>query len=289
MAFPVGISLLLLAAIWGASFLFMKVAVGSLGPVWLIFSRVSLAALFLGGVGFLLRRPLPWRQHWRHYLVLGVLNTALPFMLYALAARELPASFLSIINATTPLFGALAGWIGWRVQLSRRVVMGLLLGLLGVVVLVLGKTGMQASAWSWSLLAACLAPLGYGIASHYARTHPAGTPFDLAHGSMWGASLLLLPGLYWGPVAPVEWTSTLILSLLGLGVLCTGVAYLLYFRLIERAGSVVALSVTYLIPVFGMFWGWLWLHEPVTVTMLLGMGIILAGTTLVVRPPRVSS
>lgn len=289
MSFPVLFSLLLLAAIWGASFLFMKVAVGPLGPVWLIFSRVGLAALFLASVAVMLRKPLPWRLHWRHYLVLGVLNTALPFLLYALAARELPASFLSIINATTPLFGALAGWVGWRVKLSRREVLGLLLGLAGVVTLVIGKTGLQPAAMNWSLLAACFAPLGYGVASHYARTHAAGAPFDLAHGNMWGASLLLLPALWWGPSTPFAWTGTLVGALLGLGVVCTGVAYLLYFRLIERAGATVALSVTYLIPVFGMFWGWLWLQEVVTVTMLLGMGIILAGTTLVVRKPRMAS
>ena len=177
--------LLLLAAIWGASFLFMRIAVPVLGPAWLIEARVALAALLLWAVARWLREPpLGLRGHGRVYLVLGLLNTALPFLFFAYAARTLPASLMSILNATGPIWGALIAALWERTPLRPRVVFGLLLGVAGVGLL-LGVEPAALQAGAGPAIAATLAATCcYGIASNYARVVSTPGPLANAHGSM---------------------------------------------------------------------------------------------------------
>ncbi|WP_197053871.1 DMT family transporter [Chitinibacter sp. ZOR0017] len=272
--------LFLLAAIWGASFLFLRVAVPTLGPVWLIAGRIGFAALFLGAVAALLRQGLPLGE-WRHFLVLGLLNTALPFLAYGFAARQLNASLMSILNATAPIWGAIIMASLQRRLPARSVMLGLLLGMLGVAVLVgFDRVSSQPGA-AWAIGACLGATLCYGLASSYAKlkaSHLA--PFKSAHGSMWGATLLVLPLLtVSSPAAsptPLVWG-----AVLALAILCTGVAYLLYFRLVRDIGAASTLTVTFLIPIFGVLWGALLLGEHIGSNTLAGGLIILLGTALV--------
>jgi drug/metabolite transporter (DMT)-like permease len=275
------LQLLLLAAIWGASFLFMRIAVPALGPGWLIEARVLLAALLLWGVARALRQPpLALRDQGRHYLVLGLFNTALPFLLFAYAARTLPASLLAILNATGPIWGALIAALWQRTPLSPRAAAGLLLGVAGVVLLLgLEPAALRAGA-GWAIAATLAATCCYGIASNYARVAPTQGPLANAHGSMWAAVLWVLPVLPFAPAAAVP-TAGVGAAVVTLGLLCTGVAYLLYFRLVADIGAASALTVGFLVPLFGVLWGRLFLDEAVGWHTLAGALVVLVGTALV--------
>lgn len=277
------IRLFLLAAIWGASFLFMRIGVPVFGPAALIALRVGIAALFLGLVAVWLRRGLALRRHARHFMIVGLLNTALPFLLFAYAAQTLSASLLSILNTMAPLFGAAiaARWL--HTPLGTPAAAGLLCGLAGVAVLV-GSDNAPALGDNWpAIAAALLAPLCYGIASAYAKARKDGplpiSAFDNAHGSMWAATLLVAPLAFLAPLRETPGAGDFA-AVTALGIVCTGAAYLLYFRLIEDAGPTRALSVTFLIPVFGVLWGALFLNEPVGWSTLAGGALVLAGIAL---------
>jgi drug/metabolite transporter (DMT)-like permease len=277
--------LVLLAAIWGASFLFMRVAVPALGPVWLIEWRVLLGALLLALAARWFRHSLALRTHWRHYLVLGLFNSALPFVLFAWAAQTLTASLLSVVNATAPIWGAVIAWAWSREPLKGRTALGLALGVAGVALLMGLDPAMLKPGSGWVLAIVLLAPCCYAIASHYAKSAGNGlTPYANAHGSMWAATALLWPVLPFAGHAPMPETATPLLvwgAVLGLGLLCTGVAYLMYFRLVAALGAASALTVTFLIPVFGILWGHLFLGEAVGWQTLGGALVVLTGTALV--------
>lgn len=272
--------LLLLAAIWGASFLFIRIAVPVLGPVYLMSGRVLFAAVFLAVIAGVLHKKLNWRDNWLHYIKLGLINSALPFLLFAYAAGVLTASLLSVLNATAPIWGALIGIMFFRQPLSVSVLTGLLLGVAGVAILVgfdpvLVQPGALLAVASAAGAACC-----YGIATHYTRRARTVEPFANAHGSMWGATLLLLPlCVFSNP--PVQMNSGAALAVLALGVVCTGVAYLLYFKLVQEVGATPALTVTFLIPVFGVLWGALFLGEKVGWHTAVGALTVLTGTALV--------
>ncbi|MBV8049083.1 MAG: DMT family transporter [Paludibacterium sp.] len=281
MGFSHVIRLLSLSAIWGASFLFMRIGAPVLGPALLIQIRVGLAALFLLAVAAWLRRPLPLARQGRHFLMLGGFNSALPFLLFAFAAQTVSASLLSVLNATAPIWAALIGALWQKKRLAPKALLGLALGVAGVALLA-GGEALRLPAGGWQAIAAGLAAAcSYGIATTYAKSAPAVEPFANAHGSMWGATLLLMP-LTLATARPMAMPPTLVwASVLALGVLCSGVAYLLYFRLVADLGAAPALTVTYLIPLFGILWGALLLGEPVGWTMLAGGALVLAGTALV--------
>ncbi len=272
--------LLGLAAIWGASFLFIRLAVPAFGPGPLMAGRVGLAAVFLAVISWLWHKPLLVQGKIRHFLILGLINSALPFFLFAYAAHWLTASVLSVLNATAPMWGALLGVLFFRQPLNFRLVTGLLLGVTGVAILVgFDAVVLQPSA-GLAIAAGAGAACCYGLATHYTRRATAVEPFANAHGSMWGALCWLLPvALLQPPVAePTLWQAG---ALLLLGVLCTGVAYLLYFALVRDIGATPTLTVTFLIPVFGVSWGALFLDEAVGWHTLLGAVVVLAGTALV--------
>ncbi len=277
--------LVALAAIWGGSFLFMRIAAPVLGPAVLIEYRVLFAALFLLGVAWVMRRrgketPLDLRQHWKHYLMLGFFNSALPFLLFAFAARTLSASVLSVLNATAPMFGALVGAVWARQGVSARTGLGLVLGTVGVALLVGFDHVSERPGAAVAIAAALVAAFCYSIASQYAKSAKAVPPFANAHGSMWAATLFVIPALPFFPSPGVP-TAGIWAAVLALGVVCSGIAYILYFKLIEEVGTTSALTVTFLNPMFGILWGAIFLHEVIGWHTLLGSGIVLVGTALV--------
>lgn len=272
--------LILLGAIWGSSFVFMRIAVPQLTPAWTLEGRLLSAALVLLLVSAVLRKPLHLRQHWRHYLILGVFNTAIPFFAYAWAALTLPASLLSILNSTAPLFGVIIGFV-WRGKpITPRAVLGLVLGISGVITLVgLGGLSVQSGALA-AVVITLAASACYGWVSNYAETAVKVESYANTHGSLWAAFLVMLPILAATP-APASWPTQAVVATLVLGLLCTGVAYLMYFHLIATAGAPAALTVGYLIPLWGVLWGWLFLNEAIGWHTLFGAGLVLAGTVLV--------
>jgi drug/metabolite transporter (DMT)-like permease len=272
--------LILLAAIWGGSFLFMRISAPVLGPALLIELRVLLAALFLAAVGLVLRKSLQLRAHWKHYLILGFFNSALPFLLFAYAARTLPASVLAVLNATAPMWGALLGAAWSRQTVSARSAAGLVLGTAGVALLVGFDHATARPGAGVAVAAALLAAFCYSVASLYARLAKSVEPFANAHGTMWTSALMVLPLL---PLFPASGPLTpgIGAAVLALGVLCSGIAYILYFKLIEQVGTTSALTVTFLSPVFGILWGVLFLGETVGWYTAVGSSVVLVGTALV--------
>ncbi|MYM24036.1 EamA family transporter [Duganella sp. FT135W] len=272
--------LILLAAIWGGSFLFMRIAAPVLGAAVLIEYRVLFAALFLAAIGVFLKKSLDLKQNWKHYFILGLFNSALPFLMFAFAARTLSASLLAVLNATTPLWGTLIAAVWSRTMVSGKVLLGLALGTIGVALLV-GFDHVSSKPGAGIAIAAVLfASFNYGIASNYAKQAKAVEPFANAHGSMWASALLVLPVVPFFP-APGEPTVGIMGAVIALGVLCSGVAYLIYFRLIQDVGPSSALTVTFLSPLFGILWGVMFLGETVGWYTFAGAAIVIAGTALV--------
>ena len=195
--------LIFLAAIWGGSFLFMRIAAPVLGAAVLIEYRVLFAALFLAVIGFFLKKKLDLRAHWKHYLILGLFNSAIPFLMFAFAARTLSASVLAVLNATTPLWGTLIAAVWSRHMVGAKVMLGLALGTCGVALLV-GFDHVSSKPGAGIAIAAVLfASFNYGIASNYAKQAKTVEPFANAHGSMWASALLVLPVVPFFP-APAE-------------------------------------------------------------------------------------
>lgn len=278
------VDLLLLAALWGASFLFMRVAVPAFGPAVLVELRVLIAAVFLLAIVAWRGQLAALRANLGRASLLGIVNSALPFLLYNYATLTITAGFAAILNATVPMWTAAIGalWLRERIRASQW--LGLALGAAGVAVLVWGKVDLRPGGTQWTATlavgAALLATLAYGAAVHLARRIQAGVaPLVTAAGSQIGATALMAAPAVW--LWPAQMPgATLWLAVVALGIGCTGVAYVLYFRLIARTGALRAASVTFLIPVFGTLWGALFLDESVSAQMVLGGAIVLGGTML---------
>jgi drug/metabolite transporter (DMT)-like permease len=274
------VDLFVLGAIWGASFLFMRIAAPDFGAVPLIAVRVGVAALFLIGV---LGRRGGLAQVFTNVprlAFLGAINSAIPFSLFAYAVLSITSGFASVLNSTAPLFGALVAFIWLRDTPSPARIAGLILGFAGVLVLVWGRVAVVHDGGGIAVLAGLTASVLYGVAANYVKKRLSRIdPLVIATGSLVAATVLLLPvALFaWPEVPPrgISWLSAMLLA-----VFCTGIAYILYFRLLSRVGPSKALTVTYLVPVFGVLWGHVFLHEPVTTSMVLGCAVILLGTTL---------
>ena len=271
-----------LGAIWGSSFMFMRLAVADFGPVATATLRVSLGALFL--LPLLLWRG-QWpalRARWPAIFFVGLLNSGIPFALFAFSLLTITTGLSSIINATVPMFGALVAWLwlGERPGLWR--IVGLVLGFLGVSLLAWDQAGLRATAVHpiWAMAACLGACISYALAASYTRLYQQDVPpLAAATGSQIGAALgMALPALWLWPQQPPSQQAWL--SLLVLGALCTGVAYLLYFRLLGSASPSRALAVTYLIPLFAVSYGVTLLDEPFTAGMGLSALVILLGTAM---------
>lgn len=276
--------LLLLAALWGASFLFMRIAAPEFGPFALVEMRVAIAAVFLGALLAMRGELRALRKQTAQLALLGVLNSALPFVLLTYATLHVTAGFAAILNATVPLWTALIGWLWLRNAVRPLQWLGLAIGLMGVVVLVWGKASFTPSAsqlgTSLALAASLVATCSYGLAANFTRRQLAvARPLSLAAGSqISAATVLLVPAVLTWPATPpsaLAWASAITL-----GIACTGLAFLVFFRLLARVGAVSASTVTFLIPVFATSWGALFLGEGATAQMLAGGGVILAGTAL---------
>ncbi len=271
---------ILLAAIWGGSFLFMKIAGPEFGVFPSMALRTGVAALML--LPLVLMRGLgeQLRMHWQKTLGIGVLNSGLPFVLFAFATLHLTAGFTSILNSSVPFWSALIAWL-WLGDKPRRLqVLGLVIAFIGVVMLVWGKVDLQPGGAGWAILACLLATLLYGLSANITKRVFAGVnPLVSAAGSQVGAALCLIPlALFNLPdqnPSAAAWAATLVLALV-----CTAFAYILYFRLMRNLGPTRATAVTFLIPVFGMLWGVLFLDEVVSARMILATLVILVGTSL---------
>ena len=271
-----------LGAIWGSSFMFMRLAVADFGPVATATLRVSLGALFL--LPLLLWRG-QWpalRARWRAIFFVGLLNSGIPFALFAFSLLTITTGLSSIINATVPMFGALVAWLWLGERPGRWRIVGLVLGFIGVSLLAWDQAGVRETDVHpiWAMLACLGACISYALAASYTRLYLHDVPpLAAATGSQIGAALgMALPALWlWPQQTPSQaaW-----LSLLVLGALCTGVAYLLYFRLLGSSSPTRALAVTYLIPLFAVSYGVTLLDEPFTPGMGLSALVILLGTAM---------
>lgn len=281
---PWAVDFLLLSAIWGGSFLFMRLAVVEVGALATAFWRVGIAAAFL--VPLLLARGLgpELRRHWKGACLIGIINSGVPFALFAFAVATITTGLSAILNATVPLFGALVAWAWLHERPAAARALGLLIGFAGVAMLAWDKASFKPDASGmapgWAVIACLVATLLYGIAASATKKYLSGLPaLVMATGSQLGATVALaIPTLLAAPrVVP---SLHAMAALVALGVVCSGIAYILYFRLIESGGPARAMAVTFAIPVFAMVYGVLFLDEAVTPWMVLCGGVIILGTAL---------
>jgi len=277
--------LLSLAALWGASFLFMRVSVPAFGPIVLADGRVAVAGVALLAYATAIGARPALRARRRAYLLLGAVNAALPFSLLAAAQLEIEASLAAVLNAIAPLFGALvaAVWVGHRVTLAAKA--GLVLGVAGVALVV----GLSPFTLDLSFILAVLACLGaafaYGIGANLVRVRFAGEPpLAIAIGQQLAAAVVLLPLL---PAVPLRATPDAVdvACLLALALGSTGIAYLLYFRLLAELGATGGMTVIFVVPVFGVLWGALFLDEAIHLSTVIGGAVILLSVWLITRGP----
>jgi drug/metabolite transporter (DMT)-like permease len=288
------VSLIALAAIWGASFLFMRVIAPVLGTVPTAFFRVSIAATGLLVIFSLMRIRLDFQGKLRTCMLLGLINSGLPATLYSVAAQALPAGYSSIFNATTPLMGVLVGGFFFSEKLSPVKIIGVFLGLVGVGILTRAGPVAFNPELLMGALACLLATTCYAFAGFLTRRwldQQGGLDSRLAAlGSMLGATLLLLPLFGYRVMTdpPASWGGASVwLSLLGLGLVCTAFAYILYFRLMTSIGPLSSMTVTFMIPPFGVLWGALFLDEPLSMAHVYGGVLIALALWLVLRPAAV--
>ena len=285
--------LLALAAIWGASFLFMRIAAPAFGSINTTFLRVFFALVGLAAMLLLLRTPMQFHGKLKAIMVLGIINSGVPFLMYAVAALWLPAGYSAILNATTPLMGALIGFSFFHETLTLRKWAGVMLGLVGIgLITTTGEVDLSGQL-AIGVLACLIATACYGCAGFLTRrwvTERGGLDAKLvAFGSQIGAVLFLLPffgyTLATGPA--VDWAQPGVwASVLAVGFLCTAFAYLLYFRLIADIGPLRSLTVTFLIPPFGILWGYLVLGETLTGGFVLGGAVVCLAVWLVTSPAK---
>ncbi len=271
------LELTLLGAIWGASFLFMRVAAADFGTVALVEMRLGLGALILLPFLWRSRAAFPARL-WPKLALIGAINSAIPFVLFAWAAQRAPAGVGAIANAMTVLFTALVGFLFFSEKIGMQRAIALFVGFAGVVVLASGK--IAGASVGWAVAAGATAAFLYGIGINLVRRHLTGLPpAAVAAATLGTSALLVLPFAIaqWPrhPIPAASWFSAAML-----GVLCTGVAFVMYYRLIARIGANRASTVTYLVPVFGVAWAWWLLDEPLTLTMGIAGALILGSVAI---------
>lgn len=275
---------LALGALWGSSFLFMRFSAIEFGALATAAGRVAIAAAFLFPIVLIKGKLGELRKHWKKIFFMGIFNSAIPFACFAFSLLSITTGLSSILNATVPMFGALVAWVWLKDKPALSRIAGIVIGFTGIALLAWDKATFKPDASGatpgWAVLACLVACLCYGIAASFTKKHLAGIhPMVTAAGSQIGATLgLLVPAIWlWPATTP---STTAWLALLVLGVACTGIAYILYFRLIEKAGPQRTLTVTFLIPVFAVFYGAVFLREIITPWMLLCAVVIVCGTAL---------
>jgi drug/metabolite transporter (DMT)-like permease len=274
---------ILLAALWGASFLFMRLGAAEFGPLPTAGLRVALATVFLWPIMLYKGQWPALRRHWRPVLLAGITNSAIPFALFSWAVLHIATGLTAILNASVPLFGALIAWMWLGDRINRLRWVGLAIGFVGVALLASrapAGTGFKSDSAYWAIGACLLASFFYGVSASFARRYLTGVPpLATATGSQLGASLgLALPTLWLWPAqmpGPRAWG-----AIVAIAVLCTGIAYILYFRLIANAGPSRALAVTFITPVFAVLYGAVFLGERITPWMIGCALVIVCGTLL---------
>lgn len=272
--------LILLAAIWGASFLFMRSTSAEFGPIMLITLRTGIAALVLLPWLILQQHTAVMFKHWRTITVIGLTNTAIPFCLFSYSTLYLGAGYASVLNATAPMFGALIGFYWLKDRLLPVAIWGFVIGFIGVLVLSLSRQHTELATNFLPISAALAATFLYGLAACYSKRYLQGVnALAIATGSQLVATLTLAPLslFFWPATMPsiASWWQVIIL-----GVVCTAFAYILYFRLIANIGSAKAITVAYLVPVFGVLWGMIFLAEQLSLGMWVGAALVLFGVAL---------
>lgn len=277
-------SILALGAIWGGSYVLMRLGAGEFGALALSGLRAAGAALILLPVLFLTRKAQGLRAHWKPIAVVGIANSALPFVPFNYAALHINAGVSSVFSAAAPLFAGIIAWLWLNERLPPLRWLGLSIGFIGVFGLALNKA---RTGWAFHshdevfAVAACvLASLLYGVAVNMTKKYLAGVePIAIAAGGQISSPLVLMPFSIWAwPERPPSMTAWA--SLTALAVVCSALAYVLFFRLIAQLGQTKAIAVTFLIPVFGVGWGYLVLAESVGTDTLLGCVVVLLGTAL---------
>ncbi len=281
------VELIALGAIWGASFLFMRVAAKDFGPLPLVEIRLALGAVILF--------PFLWSARgqfsaalWLRLAAVAAINSAIPFALFAWGAERAPAGIGAITNAMAVPFAAMVAFFFFGEHVGLRRASGLVLGFIGVIVLASGRTGGGASVWP-AAIAGTTAALLYGIGGNVLKRYLSGVPASaVASATSLCAALLVAPFavVTWPhhSIPTISWISAGLL-----GVLCTGLAYVLYYRLIQRVGATRAAAVTYIIPLFGVVWAWMLLGEALTPSMAIAGGLILSGVALNQQRPRAAN
>ena len=264
----------ILGAVWGSAFMFIKIATPELGPIALVNIRLAVAGLIF--IPFLLQQKYlkHFRSNLKNILVLSVINTALPFSLFAYASLESSSNMLSILNGTTAIMAVVISTIWLKIRLNFFQIMGVFIGLFGIVVLANPDNvyiSMKATIFCLS------AAFCYALSANYIQKFAYKTNTIVLIGwSLVIATVLLLPITFFNLPSQLP-SNNVIFSILWLGVISTGVAFLGYVRLIEKVGAVKTATVAYFIPVFGVIWGYVFLGEPITLQILIGMILILIG------------
>lgn len=282
--------LVVLGAIWGASFIFIRVLSPVIGPWATADWRVLLGGATLVVYAVAIGRRAELARYWKSYVVVGTVNSAMPFLLFGFAALHLPASYLGILNSATPLFAALLAtiWLDERLTLAK--IVAIACGGIGVGLVSKAGPVVPDALFIWAVAASLVAALCYAAAGVYLRRNVAhAPPLAVAGWSQAWAGVLLLPGMLAATPASAKSILTdpiLAADMLALAIVCSAVAYLLYYRLMRDVGPTRTLTVTFLIPLFGMLWGWLFLNETITWTMLVGCAFVIASTLAVLQPAR---
>lgn len=272
--------LFLLAAIWGSSFLFMRLAVDDFGTWPLMLIRVGVAALAMLSIVYWQKKWHAIQQYGPAIAIVGVVNAAIPFTLYVYATQHLPTGTIVVINAMTPLFGAIVARLWLKEHLSFSRLVGLVIGFSGIVFLVYDKLFFVDLNQSLAVLASLAATLSYGIAASFSTKYLKGAdPIAVTAGSFSFASLCILPFAWWywpsQSISTEAWGSALALSLL-----CTAIAYIIFYRLVASVGGARSVTVTFLVPPFGIIWGVLLLNESFGLNELFSTSLVLLGTLL---------
>ena len=275
--------LIFLSAIWGSSFLFLRLTSPVFGPIFLIEMRVLSGLAVLLPLVLFLGKLAEFQKHWKMIATVSLMNMAIPFCFFAFSAVYIGAGLLSIINATVPIFSACVAYVVYKERLSRSSLLGLLIGFLGVVVLMFNPGESFGSSGWLAILSALLACLLYGTAINLTVNNLQGVSgLTITAGGLFVSSLVLLPFALWArpevlPVGNIWW------SVFALGIVCTGFGFVMFYRLIDRIGAGRAIMTTYLIPVFSILWGNIFLEESVTLIMVVGCILVLLGVGLTTK------
>ena len=275
--------LIFLSAIWGSSFLFLRLTSPVFGPIFLIEMRVLSGLAVLLPLVLFLGKLAEFQKHWKMIATVSLMNMAIPFCFFAFSAVYIGAGLLSIINATVPIFSACVAYVVYKERLSRSSLLGLFIGFLGVVVLMFNPGESFGSSGWLAILPALLACLLYGTAINLTVNNLQGVSgLTITAGGLFVSSLVLLPFAFWArpevlPVGNIWW------SVFALGIVCTGFGFVMFYRLIDRIGAGRAIMTTYLIPVFSILWGNIFLGESVTLIMVVGCILVLLGVGLTTK------